>query len=410
MNLKEQRAALVKAAQGIIDGAKDAGRDLTVEEQAAVEAKFSEIADLDLKIAEARKSAELIDKLAGFEVAEPVGQHSLSLGNQGIGNAFVASDAFRAFAKAHPTGVGSGTPIRLEVKGLGSVRDLGIGTKATITTQTGQPGPQREPGYRNALPGDAAPVFLDLVTVGSTNVPYAEYAQLVSENDKAAIVAEGELKPLSDITTGKDESKAFTYADGFDITNQTLADDGALAAVMEARVRVHIRGVIEDKLLNGTGTATEPKGILSTTGTLVQAFDTDVVTTLGRALDTFETANPNLEPQAIVMRSADIWALRFLKGSDGHYLLGNPLQQGIIPTPWGIPIVRSNKVPTGKVLVGRFDSMHYLELEALSVLAFNQHKDYAQRNMVYVRAETRGRQVFYVPREVVVATITGASG
>ena len=38
--------------------------------------------------------------------------------------------------------------------------------------------------------------------------------------------------------------------------------------------------------------------------------------------------------------------------------------------------------------------------------AFNQHKDYAQRNMTYVRAESRGRQLFYAPREVVIADLT----
>ena len=87
------------------------------------------------------------------------------------------------------------------------------------------------------------------------------------------------------------ESKAYTYADGFDITNQTLADDGALAAFMESRIRQHVRGVIEDKLLNGTGAGTEPEGILTATGTLAQAFDTDVVTTLARSLETFEANN-----------------------------------------------------------------------------------------------------------------------
>jgi HK97 family phage major capsid protein len=106
------------------------------------------------------------------------------------------------------------------------------------------------------------------------------------------------------------------------------------------------------------------------------------------------------------MNPTDVWNLRLLKGSDGHYLLGNPLQQGPVPTPWGARLVPSGRVAAGSALVGRFDSVHFLALDALSVLAFNQHKDYAQRNMVYVRAEQRGRQLFYAPREVVVAALT----
>lgn len=411
MDLKQQRAAALKAAQDIVAQAKAAARDLTKDEQAQIEAKTAEIRRIDALIAEKAASDAVIAGLSGFEPVEP-DEHNGQAGPAGkaggVGQAFVHSEAFQAFKAAHPTGLGSGTPIRVEAKGLGGVADLGIGRKATLTTQTGEAWstPQREPGYRNYLPADEPLTFLDLVTVGTTDVAYSEYAQIVSETDNAAVVPEGELKPLSDLTTAKEESKAYTYADGFDVTNQTLADDGALAAFMETRVRQHVRGVIERKLFNGTGNGTEPKGIMATTGTLAQAFDSDVVTTLARALERFENANQNLEPQAIVMRSSDIWNLRLLKDNDGKYLLGDPLQQGPIPTPWGVPIVRSNKLPAGSALVGRFDSVHYLELEPLNVLAFNQHKDYAQRNMVYVRAESRGRQQFYGPREVVVTDIS----
>lgn len=406
MNLKEQRAAVLKAAQDVVAKARAAARDLTAEEAKEIEVMTAEIKRLDEQIAQAEKSAGLLDRLAGFDVLDPdEDRGAKSLGNTPA-ERFIQSQAFKSFKAAHPTGVGTGTPVRIEAKGLGSVRELGIGLKATITTQTGQQSPQREPGYRNYLPAEEGFTFLDLVAAGTTTVAYAEYAQVIAETNAAAVVPEGQLKPLSDITTAVAESKAYTYADGFDVTNQTLADDGALVAFLDSRIRMHVRGVIEQKLFNGTGAGVEPLGIMNTTGTLAQAFDSDVVVTLGRALEKFETNNTNLDPQAIVMRSSDVWNLRFLKGADGHYLLGNPLQQGPIPTPWGVPIVRSNKLPAGTALVGRFDSMHYLELEPLNVMIFNQHKDYAQRNMSYVRAESRGRQLIYAPREIVVADLT----
>jgi HK97 family phage major capsid protein len=406
VNLKEMRAAALKAAQELIERAKVASRDLTAEEQATVEAKFAEIEELDKKIDAAAKSAALVARLDSVKEPEPQNAPDEKAPLGGLGDRFVKSAAFQEFRQSHPSGVGSGTPIRVEAKGLGGLAELGIGTKATITTATGQNGPVREPGYRNYLPVDAPLTFLDLITTGSTDVPYSEYAQVTAETNNAAIVAEGNLKPLSDVTTDKEESKAYTYADGFDITNQTLADDGALAAFLEARIRRHVLGVVEQKLFNGAGAGTEPLGIMNTTGTLAQAFDTDVVVTLARSLEKFQTNNGDTDAQAIVMHPTDVWNLRLLKGSDGHYLLGNPLQQGPIPTPWGVPLVPSSKLTAGTALVGRFDSVHFLELEALNVLAFNQHKDYAQRNMVYVRAELRGRQLFYAPREVVVADLT----
>lgn len=411
MDLMAQRAAALKAAQEIVAKAKADGREqLNDDEQKAVDGHLTEIKGLDEKIEAARKSADLVTRLTSIKEPAPLGEpDTKDAPVGGIGDRFVKSSAFKAFREENPSGVGSGTPIRIEAKGLGGVAELGIGTKATITTETGFTGAVREPsGYRNELDADEPLTFLSLVTGGTTTVPYSEYARIIAETNNAAVVAEGELKPLSDLTTDVAESKAYTYADGFDITNQTLADDGALAAFMESRVRQHVRGVIEDKLLNGTGAGTEPEGILTATGTLAQAFDTDVVTTLARSLETFESNNRNLAPQAIVMNPTDVWNLRLLKDSNGNYLLGNPLQQGPRPTPWGVPLIPSFAVAAGSSLVGRFDSMHFLALDQLSVLAFNQHKDYAQRNMVYVRAEQRGRQVFYAPREVVVADLTAA--
>ena len=401
MNLKAMRAAALKAAQDIVALAQAESRDLTDDETATIEAKTAEIADLDEKIEKAQKSADLIERLASVKTIEdvPAEQHAPS---GDVGEAFVKSAAFSDFRKAHPSGIGSGTPLRIEVKELGHAADLGIGTKATITTATGQSGAVREPGYRSSIL-DEGLSFLDLITTGSTGASYIEYAQIVSETDNAAVVPEGDLKPLSDVTTDLAEAKAFTYADGFDITNQTLADDGALAAYMQQRISYHVRNVVIDQLLNGTGAGTAPQGILTTSGVQAQIFDTDVITTLARALAKVEAVQT--DPQAIVMNPADVWNLRLLKNGD-QWALGNPLAQGVTPTPFGVPLVTSTRVAAGTALVGNFRSVHFLEREPLSVVAFNQHKDYAQRNMVYVRAELRGLQLFYAPREVVVADLT----
>lgn len=404
MNLHEKRAAAYKAANDLVEKAKSENRGFTEEEQAEFDGHIGEVKALDEQIAAAQKSQKMVAELAAAP-ARPIGLDNEDAKTGSLGERFVKSAAFKAFRESHPSGAGSGTPIRIEVKDIGGIEELGIGRKATITTETGQIATEREPGYYDQTPAEERFSFLDLITTGTTTAAYGEYAQIVSVTNNAAIVEEGELKPTSDVETALAESKAYTYADGFDITNQTLADDGALAAFMESRIKRHVLGVVEEKLLNGTGAGTEPEGVLNTTGTLAQAFDTDAVTTLARALDMFETSNEDSDPQAIVMNSKDIWDLRLLKDANGNYLLGNPLQQGPIPTPWGIPLVRSNKLAAGTALVGRFDSVNFLQLEALNVLAFNQHKDYAQRNMVYVRAEMRGRQLFYVPREVVVASI-----
>lgn len=404
MDPRKEMAELKSAMEGILERAKAEDRDVTPEEATEIEKKADRYNELKAQVEKADHAKSLVDSLAKA-APEPVESSPITEG--GVGRAFVESDAYKAFRKGGEPG--SGVPIHIEAKGIATLADLGLGRKE-LTSESGQIRATREPGYRNYLPVDEPTTFLNLVTTGSTDVAWSEYAQIVAETNNAAIVPEGELKPLSDLETATAESRAFVYADGFVVTNQSLADDGALAAFMETRIRVHVRGIIEHYLLNGTGGTGEPRGILNTSGTLSQDFDTDVITTLSRALETFEANNGNTEVQAIVMNPRDVWNLRLQKDGNDNYQLGNPLQQGLVPTPWGVPIVRSNKVDQGTALVGRFDSVQYLELEPINVLAFNQHEDFARRNKVYVRCESRGRQLFYAPRELVVATISNGGG
>ena len=404
MDPRQKRAAALAAAQKIVDGAKAAARDLTKDEQSEVEKHLEDVKECDAQIEAERKSADLMGRLTGaqnisFEDEQAEAEKAHLAGT--LGERFVKSAAFESFRKANPSGL-TKSPFEIKVSDMGGLAELGIGQKATITTQTGQPSPVRLPGYSSALL-DEPIAFLDLISTGSTRSTWLEYAQITAETNSADIVAEGELKPLSDISTVKAEAKAHTYADGFDVTNQELADDAALVAIMEQRIRWHVRNKVEDTLINGD-TSSNVLGILNTTGTQAQAFDTDVITTLAAALAKVEAVQ--VTPQAIVMNPADAWKLALTKESGVGYLMGNPLAQSLNPTPFGVRLVKSNRVAVGSALVGNFSSVFFLEREALNVVAFNQHKDYAQRNMAYVRAELRGLQMIRSPRDIVVADLT----
>lgn len=408
MDLKAQRAAAIKAAQEIIKKAADESRELTTEEMTQIEASEAEIKSLSEKIEASEKSAALISRIKEHAApAEPEkkGQPERKSAD-GVADRFVKSGAFKSFRDAHPSGVDGGTPVRIEAKNLANMDEML--RKAPLTTETGQfVSEQRLPGYRTGEILDEPLAFLDLITTGNTQATFLEYARIVSETDNAAIVPEGELKPLSDVTTDKADAKAYTYADGFDVTNQTLADDGALVAYMEGRVRFHVLQKVVDVILNGAGTASEPAGLMNITGTQAQEYTESPLVTLARAIEKVQKVQAT--PQAIVMNPADAWAVRLLKDGNGQFYAGGPFSAAPF-TPWGVRVVESNRVAAGTALVGNFSQIQWLQREALSVLAFNQHKDYAQRNMTYVRAELRGLQLFYAPREIVVASVAPSAG
>lgn len=405
MNLRAQAAAIKAAMQAIVDRAKAESRDLTDDEATEIEAKATEHDELSKRAEKAEKATRLVAELADSPAAPPAGvdlddPHS-GAAKQALGTRVVKSEAFQSFLKSHPSGVGGGTPVRIEMKNVGTLADIGL--KATLDTSFGEARPERLPGYRDTLLYDPL-TLLDLITVGRTTSSSLEYAQVTAETDNAAVVAEGALKPLSDITTALADAKVFTYADGFDATNQFLADEAALATFMDGALRRHLRQLIEDLILNGAGGASAPRGILNTTGVQAQAFATDVITTISAAIEKVQTVNA--DPQAVVMNPSDAWAIHRLKDADGRFLGNGPFSAPGPNTLWGVPIVLSRRVTAGTALVGNFRTVTFLEREPITVLAFNQHKDYAQRNMVYVRAELRAMQLVFSPREIVVADLT----
>lgn len=398
--------------QAVLDNAKAENRELNDTELETLETLKTEGEAAKERAEKAAKANTFLDSIRGVTVTEDAKAQKADPEAKdeapaaGIAERFVKSAAFKSFRESHPEGkapeVGNW---EVKAAGVGTSAEVLQGAKATLTTQTGQfVGEQRLPGYRNIMLPDEGLGFLDLVTTGSTQATFLEYATIVVETNNAAIVPEGELKPLSDVTTGKAEAKAYTYADGFDVTNQTLADDGALVAFMESRIRYHVQNCVVDKLINGTGT-NEPTGILKAAGTQAQAFDTDALTTVARALEKLEDVQ--IDPQALVLNPADVWTLRMLKDGNGQYIFGGPETASQFNL-WGIPVVKSNRVAKGSFLAGNFRTVQFLQREALSVVLFNQHKDYAQRSMSYVRAELRGMQLIPDPRAIVVGKLAAA--
>ena len=371
----------------------------------------SQFEDLQTQKSNATKALDFLSVLGGDpEVKseyddQPEQWRGKSAGPLGL--AISKSAEFAAFRKTHPSGTSNGTPVSLSAKNLGHIEDIGIGAKADLTTGTGQPRPERLPGYRSELLDDPV-TLLDLIATGTTTANAIEYARVISETNNAAIVPEGELKPLSDLTTDTADAKAHTFADGFVMTNQFLADEPTLAAFMEARLPIHLRAETEDRILNGVGGTDDVLGLMNTTGVQSQTFTEDPFVTLARAVEKVQTGG-RVQPQAYVLNPSDVWTIRLMRDNDGRFIAGGPFSAAPF-APWGVRIAESFRMPVGRFAVGNWKSISLLEREGLSVLAFNQHEDFARRNKVYVRAEFRAMVLNYAPREFVIGDLAAAGG
>ena len=390
MNPKLELAALV--AEAALLAAKS---DFTDADVIRVDEIVKRQGELTAIIA---KSDGVAAALAAVAKSAPVVKSSDDLVMAGtLGARFVKSDAYKGFRTAHPSGIGKDTPISIKADKIGGVirKADPLATGTTGNARAVRTDEVDDLVYRPERR------LLDLVSRGTTNLPWFQYRQIISKTNAASIVGEATttsgttaatgLKPLSTLTTSTADAKAYTYADGMEVTNQELSDDGIIQSLIDSTLRENLEIEIENILLNGLGTADEPAGILNTSGVLQQAFVTDVPTTVRKAITKLRmTSGANIRGVLLNPEDDETWDL--IKDSTGRYLGNGPFAGGP-STAWGYERINSQSIQVGQAIVGDFATIHLLSLEALSVMAFNQHKDYAQRNLTYIRAEERAVQL-----------------
>ncbi|MFF3671694.1 phage major capsid protein [Microtetraspora malaysiensis] len=428
MTLREKlKAALARAAELAKAAAE---RDLTDEELDEVAALDGQVKDLRAKIAKADASQRMLKDLAESDADAPTDDDGDDVPRlktadrtdrqvaRSFGEQYIKSAAYKAFREAHPGGVGQGTPIDIGRVKVGSLEQWHAGRKAGIlNTDIARLQPIRMPMVdqvdRQAL------TILDLISRGQAAGAF-EYVQVIGVTRNARIVPEATsatdnaaLKPVSEIQTNLADAKPYTYADGYDVTNQLLADAPAFASYMNNELAYSLDFVIEDKLLNGTGTNGEPKGLLHTTGvqevTYTPGADAMEQVKAMRHAITKVTTLPGGQVTAVLMAPEDDEAWDLLQDDNGRFFGQGPFGQGP-STSWGRTRALSQRLAPGTAILGDWRQIQLLDVEGLSILAFNQHRDYAQRNMTYVRAELRAEQVIWKPNRLVVVKPAAGGG
>jgi HK97 family phage major capsid protein len=406
MTLEQRLAALKAEAAALRTKALDKPAEFTADDATRAEAIVREQGEVQGQIERAQRAAASLGAVADSAPSQSSDQNNGpadDMAGKTLGQRFTASPAYKDFQKAHPSGLGGGSssgesaPISIKAMHIGG----GVASKAS-TINTGAQGNARavRTGDVDDLVNRPPRRLLQVITRGRTNLPWFQYRQIVSKTNNAAIVGEavtddattaaGGLKPLSTLGTTTAEARAFTYADGMEVTNQELSDDGIIEALIDSTLRENLEILVEDILLNGAGTADEPRGILATSGVQQQAFSTDAPTTIRKAITRLNNINAPI--RGVLMNPEDDEAWDLMKDDQGRFLGNGPFSQGP-GSAWGYERIVTQALPVGQAIIGDFATIQLLQLEDLTVNAFNQHADFARRNLVYVRAEERAVQL-----------------
>lgn len=375
MNLKAQRAAALKAAHSIVDGAKAAGRALTADE----------VSSLDGKIAEAEKSAALLGQLAGLPVDEDEDEDGEDLAAGVIGGARQKAGAAARLVFGRK---GVGEHAARHFMAGRSAGSKAVGAVSAVAV------PVVDNGALVAANRRPLSIF-DVVPVAAQESGVYVYRRQLARNFAAGIVPPGEVKPASSVGMERVEERLRTFAHLSDpLHEMDLCDAPALARFLGDELLYGLQLKLEEQVIDGTGAVIlgdtrQLTGLLATSGVLAQTFSGD-------------------EQAAWVLNSTDWVQLTTARTASGAFDFGSAVDVAERKA-WGVPVVLSNAVPVGTAVGFAADALQIsTDRVGVEVLVGRDGDDFS-RNQVRARAEGRFNLDVYRPAGVVTASLTLAA-
>lgn len=303
----------------------------TIKKLAAIEAK-GEVLDARL--------FEIEQKTARSGGGDYVGEHTKTIGGR-----FTDDDQVKS-ALTHLASTTQGK--------------VALNVKTTITSATsdaaGSAGAGIAPQRADLVPLQQQTLTMRSV-IPSVQMTSAsvEYPAQKARTNNAGMVAEGASKPESDIQLELKTATAKVIAHWTKASRQVLDDVPQLRELIDSELIYGLKVKEDAQILQGDGTGQNLLGLIPQ-ATAFAAQVTGVVSpqnidVLGQAL--LQVTMAEFVPDAVVMHPSEWLRIRLLKDADGNYIFGDPEVQQV-PRIFGVPIVPTLGMATGKFLAGSF--------------------------------------------------------
>lgn len=344
--------------------------------KASVEAVKSELRKLgEEQVKFARELAALQQANVAHGETEP---QDLSVGGQ-----FVKSESYKAFASNMRNGRGARELIKTGPTPTVSTVSTPI-SRNTLAT------PYQIAGIYGA---PELPLLVeDLIPHIPVNTPAVTYIKNTSQTINAGVVTEGAAKPESTFAFELATGNVVTVAHWTKITEQLAADAPAVTAYINAKMLYGLALKVDRQLVSGTGTSTQLAGILKS-GNFTDYSSAVTVPQGGTLIDFALLIKTHLEtlgypPRQLLLNPSDWAQLALLKDSQKRYLLGGPA--GITSkTLWGLPVVTTAAVPSGKYVMADFSLGATIFDRQEIALEMDREQDDFTKNLLTIRVERR---------------------
>lgn len=271
----------------------------------------------------------------------------------------------------------------------------------------------------------------DLVLSQNTDADVVEFVRAVAHANAAAETAEAAnaddgvitfddpdyvvstpagTKPEGGFTWEKVSQTVQPIAEGVPITRRALMNGSQMRGIVDDQLAYDIKQRINAQMIAGNGTSPNIRGIRNTSGITTQAFSNNVIETLRKAktkVSNPATGSGKIPNGAVLtptsMETLDLFRVGGSTTTDGQFLL-NPYSDRP-QRLWGMTLVEEPGMTASKAVVGYFRDAVLWDRQQTTIQAYEQHKDFAARNLVYLLAEWWGTFGVLQPKSFCDATM-----
>lgn len=371
--LKEQRAALLKAAQAVIDKAKAENRNLTDEELAGLEASTAQIKALNVEIENAEKGDAIVKALFGND-----GQHG---------------------------GTGRGQHLkfdRLTDAAVAAIRQKGLTVGANVIPI---PVVNSDP-IPGAVAHERPPRLTDVLPVVKRDAAVYRFVRqsVIGSPGGAAVVAPKAEKPELNVgVEGVDARLRVIAVVSGKIDTYLLEDAANLRTFVQGQMVEAIEAALETETLTGNGTGEHFTGLATVSGVQTQAFVTGKLETIQAGLTKLE--QQGIAAGFVALAAADWLAISGTRNASGLFDVGGPID-ATARRVWGVPVVVVPGLTANTGWVVGEDSLQ-ISTDGQLAIKWDESQGFTT-NEVQARAETRANLDVLRPHALVKLTLNGA--
>lgn len=273
------------------------------------------------------------------------------------------------------------------------VGSIGFEVKNTLTGSDTNVAPDRRPGI---VGGAFQPLSMEsLFAHVPTTSNAIEFTKENAFTNNAAEAAEGASKAESALTWTLVNMPVSTVAHWIKISRQLAADNAALAAYVDLRMRYGVNRKVETQLVSGDGTAPNISGILDSGNYTAHGYaDANLGSTLKKLvlirkiIGDMEAAGYN--PDAIVLNPADWAQVEIDIFTANTNLVAFRYDEMGRPVLFGRRVVSAVGMTADNVAVGDFAQAGTIyEREGVIVEMSDSDSDNFTKNLITIRAERR---------------------